>query len=541
MNKNPFKRTATAALAGLMLASAIPSYAIASQCPSYEPNARGAECQAADDEASYANTSYGFFKSIGDERAADMALNPEKYGATDTHTSLTDDNDATCLDAMLIALDRLEELSDRRKAAGYSELRVCSDLMATSQLAGNYSAHTFGHAVWEDADPTFPRGAECLEYSWPSADPWDGWYSEKNYLDEATMATAGVVFTDDREALSYYNSHYVEIRAYLDGKYGTAYQLGHYFNLFIEIGDPLAGMAFNNSGVWEYQYYPNPRGADSVYDDGSITGDIYTIPEYKALLESYIASIGYESPHSWSSLYAGDGGSEPDADSGSDQGPDSIQAEDGYGDCRSAFADWSDGEWWSPGVAFCYRNGLITGYAWGSDAGKFGVGESMTRAEFATVLWRNACPAEAAAYDSIAENETGMPDVVTNGYYTAAANWAVANGIINGSEEADGRHFNPDDPITLEQMVAILANPCSNGAADSADTSTLSGFTDGASVSDWARASVAWGKGVGLVNGYADGLGEGFSLRPQENVARERVATILMNAFDAGVMTSGAE
>ena len=201
------------------------------------------------------------------------------------------------------------------------------------------------------------------------------------------------------------------------------------------------------------------------------------------------------------------------------------------------FPDVDYSQWYAAGVTFCYDKGLITGYTDGDDAGKFGVGRTMTRAEFATVLWRYSCPEAAASYNGNAANETGMADVESNAWYTAAANWAVANGVIHGYDEADGAHFNPNVSMTFEQMVTIMANLCSDGANETADTSVLSAFTDASSVSDWARGSVAWAKTAGLVNGYAndDGTRE---LRPQENVSRERAAVVLMNAFDNGTLAS---
>lgn len=64
--------------------------------------------------------------------------------------------------------------------------------------------------------------------------------------------------------------------------------------------------------------------------------------------------------------------------------------------------------------------GLITGYA---DSGKFGPLDTLTRGQLATILWRNACPDEAASYDaSKAVNETGLFGVADHEYYTAAAN-----------------------------------------------------------------------------------------------------------------------
>jgi hypothetical protein len=192
-------------------------------------------------------------------------------------------------------------------------------------------------------------------------------------------------------------------------------------------------------------------------------------------------------------------------------------------------------EWYVKGVNFCAGRGLITGYGSGDKAGCFGVGDTLTRAQLAVILWRNADPEAADAYDGSAPNDTNMSDVNAADWYTGAANWAVANEVINGSDDADGRHFNPDKPVTMEQLAVILANYADKIGAEAADLSALDAFSDAGSISDWARGSVAWAKQKGLVNGYesADGT---RTLSPQEHVSRERVATVLMNAFNEGIL-----
>ena len=201
---------------------------------------------------------------------------------------------------------------------------------------------------------------------------------------------------------------------------------------------------------------------------------------------------------------------------------------------RIAYPDVDYTQWYAPGVMFCSEKGLITGYTKGKDAGKFGVGDTLTRAQLAAILWRNAEPDAAEAYDSDAANTTGMADVADNEWYTGAANWAVKAKVINGVNKGDHREFCPNDPVTAEQLAAILANYSDPAGAENADLGVLNGFADSGAISDWARGSVAWAKSKGIINGYDEG---GVRLlKPQEEIARERVATILMNAFESGVL-----
>ena len=191
-------------------------------------------------------------------------------------------------------------------------------------------------------------------------------------------------------------------------------------------------------------------------------------------------------------------------------------------------------DWYYDGVKFVYEKGLIKGY---SGTTLFGVGDTLTRAQLATILYRNANPGVSS--DSRPSNTTGMPDVKGGEWYTAGVNWAVENGVINGYADEQGNRFafGPDDPVTFEQLITVLAN-CSAKSEDlpSAQESSkvLSSFKDGQSVSAWAQANMAWAVENGLVSGYDEP--DGQYLRPGEEVARERVAVILMRAFQSGIL-----
>ncbi|MDD5925774.1 S-layer homology domain-containing protein [Ellagibacter isourolithinifaciens] len=191
-------------------------------------------------------------------------------------------------------------------------------------------------------------------------------------------------------------------------------------------------------------------------------------------------------------------------------------------------------DWYYDGVKFVYEKGLIKGY---SGTTLFGVGDTLTRAQLATILYRNANPG--VSLDSRPSNTTGMPDVKGGEWYTAGVNWAVENGVINGYADEQGNRFafGPDDPVTFEQLITVLAN-CSAKSEDlpSAQESSkvLSSFNDGQSVSAWAQANMAWAVESGLVSGYDEP--DGQYLRPGEEVARERVAVILMRAFQSGIL-----
>lgn len=119
-------------------------------------------------------------------------------------------------------------------------------------------------------------------------------------------------------------------------------------------------------------------------------------------------------------------------------------------------------------------------------------------------------------------------------YYTAAANWAVREGIITGFEQPDGTFdFAADKPVSFEQMMTIIARTYAS-INDPAAEGDLSAFVDGADASEWSYRALAWAHGRGLVTGYDEP--DGKYLRPGEPVKRERAAMVLMRAFQLGIM-----
>ena len=194
----------------------------------------------------------------------------------------------------------------------------------------------------------------------------------------------------------------------------------------------------------------------------------------------------------------------------------------------SPFSDVLQDAWYADAVAFASSNGLITGY---SDSDRFGVGDTMTRAQMATILWRIAEPG--ASGDNVA-NTTGLSDVESNAWYTAAANWAVENGVITGMVSDNGpTRFAPNSPITREQFAVILAR-FADADLVAVDDSAFQALVDHDSASSWSAESLAWAVEQKLINGVDD-TGTLY-LQPHNPVTREQAATILMNAYGADIL-----
>ena len=94
------------------------------------------------------------------------------------------------------------------------------------------------------------------------------------------------------------------------------------------------------------------------------------------------------------------------------------------------------------------------------------------------------------------------------------------NDIVNGY--GDGR-FGPEDPITREQMAAILYRYASFKECDVSASSALNGYADADQISGYALPALQWAHAENLVNGVSSA-----SLNPKGDATRAEIATIMM-------------
>lgn len=171
------------------------------------------------------------------------------------------------------------------------------------------------------------------------------------------------------------------------------------------------------------------------------------------------------------------------------------------------FTDVNDDDWFSDVVRYVYEQGLMTGT---SDR-EFSPNLTTTRGMIVSILNRleGGPTAEAA----------GFTDVADGDWYADAVNWAASEGIIAGYED---NTFRPNDPITREQLAAMLMNYAAWKGEDVNARADLSSYNDVASVSSWAAETVQWAVAEGLISGMPGNL-----LEPQGSATRAQVAAIL--------------
>ena len=170
--------------------------------------------------------------------------------------------------------------------------------------------------------------------------------------------------------------------------------------------------------------------------------------------------------------------------------------------------------WAYPGIQYCVTHKLM-----GSTGGdKFAPTMTTTRAQIVQILY----------------NLEGEPKVsgttpftdLTQDWYQDAVLWAYQTGVVAGT--GDGTTFDPDLPVTREQIAVILMEYTDRilNIKRTWTPADLSGFPDAASVSDWAKDAMADAVALGLISGASNG-GQTY-LNPQGSATREQVATILM-------------
>lgn len=172
------------------------------------------------------------------------------------------------------------------------------------------------------------------------------------------------------------------------------------------------------------------------------------------------------------------------------------------------FTDVRTADWFYNDVLFVYENGLIRGT---SDT-LFSPHATTTRGMMATILWRmEGSPAP--------KGKTAFTDVNTEKWYADAIAWTTENGLFAGYSQD---LFGPDDAINREQLASIFYRYASYKGYDVTAMGKLDTFKDASNVSNYAKTTVQWAVGSGLIKGKSGDL-----LDPQGTATRAEIATIL--------------
>lgn len=124
-------------------------------------------------------------------------------------------------------------------------------------------------------------------------------------------------------------------------------------------------------------------------------------------------------------------------------------------------ADVDQSQWYAPYVNWAVDSKVMDGYS----EDDFGVGDSLTREQFAAVVAK----AVGADVDSADQAALGaFPDADgVSGWARATMAWAVENGVINGVETEDGsRELQSTRELTRAEMATMMVNAIEVGVLD---------------------------------------------------------------------------
>lgn len=176
------------------------------------------------------------------------------------------------------------------------------------------------------------------------------------------------------------------------------------------------------------------------------------------------------------------------------------------------FRDISDTDWYYNDVSYVYNAGLMRG----TDDDIFSPATDITRGMLLTILYRQA----------------GTPSVsgpcpftdVPKSYYTDAITWGAEAGIALGY---GNQRFGPADPITRQQLAAMLYRYAAYCGLDVSGREDLSSFSDASDIAAYASAPMAWSVRCGILRGHTSGL-----LKPNGHATRAEAAAMLHRFCD---------
>ncbi|MBR6259513.1 MAG: S-layer homology domain-containing protein, partial [Oscillospiraceae bacterium] len=183
-------------------------------------------------------------------------------------------------------------------------------------------------------------------------------------------------------------------------------------------------------------------------------------------------------------------------------------------DVSAVYNDVKKDAWYYDAVGWAVNEGIMNGV--GDDT--FDPGGTCTRAMAVTMLWRLAWRPEA--------EDAGFADVAEGAWYEQAVNWAFVAGIVTGKSEDT---FAPDDPVTREQLAAILYRYAHYRSMSFEGISPFPlDYTDAGDISGYAEEALCWMTKNGVINGMGDG-----TLAPGAYAARAQIAAIFMRFAQA--------
>lgn len=159
---------------------------------------------------------------------------------------------------------------------------------------------------------------------------------------------------------------------------------------------------------------------------------------------------------------------------------------------------------------------LSLGYFKGDGNGNFRPDATLTRAEIVQILYN--------AYNDGTSGSASFNDTDSNAWYSTALSWAVGKGLVNGYSNGG---FGPTDPITREQMSAIMVRAAEKFSITLPETTEVGTFEDGGDIAGYAADAVVKMQKAGIIVGKPGNIFD-----PQGKATRAETCKIIYMILD---------
>ncbi len=171
------------------------------------------------------------------------------------------------------------------------------------------------------------------------------------------------------------------------------------------------------------------------------------------------------------------------------------------------FVDILPDSWYYDALVELHQRGIVLG-----SGGYFHPDRAATRAEALAFLYRlSGSPSTAGALH--------FTDVSPDDWYARAVHWAQLRSIAQGV--SPGR-FAPEEAVNREDFALFLYRDRASKGHDVSARADLSPFSDGETVSPWAKEAVSWAVAEGILQG-----GSHRQLSPNAPALRDQCVVML--------------
>ena len=172
------------------------------------------------------------------------------------------------------------------------------------------------------------------------------------------------------------------------------------------------------------------------------------------------------------------------------------------------YSDVQEDSWYYDAVNFVTAQGFMEG----TDTGAFLPENSLTRSQFAKILYNMEGNPEAG-------NASTFTDVPTGKWYTDAVTWASNAGLVRG---VGNGAFLPDESIRRQDLIVMTYRYAQYKECEITKRADLSSYQDAKNVAEYALDAVQWAVAEGIIVGSAG------QLSPDREIQRCEAAELLM-------------